>query len=98
MSSSRWERFAPLTGVVFFILIAITFALSNDTPDADSSTADTVSYWSAHDSRLIASALIGTFAIIFFIWFGAILRGALLRAEGGDGRQGHEASRVEGDS
>jgi hypothetical protein len=86
MSSSRWERFAPLTGVVFFILIAITFALSNDTPDTDSSTADTVSYWSAHDSRLIASAIIGTFAVIFLIWFGGSLRSALLRAEGGEGR------------
>ena len=70
MSSSRWERFAPLTGVVFFVLLAITLALSNDTPDTDSSTADTVSYWSAHDSRLIASAILGTFAVIFFIWFG----------------------------
>jgi len=86
LSISRWERFAPLTGVVFFILIAITFALSNDTPDTDTSTADTVKYWSDHDSRLIASALIGTFAIIFLIWFGGVLRSALLRAEGGDGR------------
>jgi hypothetical protein len=86
LSTSRWERFAPLTGVVFFVLIAITLALSNDTPDTDSSTADTVSYWSAHDSRLIASAIIGTFAVIFFIWFGGSLRSALLRAEGGEGR------------
>jgi hypothetical protein len=86
MSTSRWERFAPLTGVVFFVLIAITLALSNDTPDTNSSTADTVSYWSAHDSRLIASAIIGTFAVIFLIWFGGSLRSALLRAEGGEGR------------
>src|SRR4051794_20394949 len=85
MSGSRWERFAPLTGVVFFLLIAVSFALSGDTPGTDSSTADTVSYWSSHDSRQIASAILGTFAVIFFIWFGAILRGALLRAEGRDG-------------
>jgi hypothetical protein len=77
MSTSRWERFAPLIGVVFFVLIAITLALSNDTPDTNSSTADTVSYWSAHDSRLIASAIIGTFAVIFFIWFGGSLRSGL---------------------
>ena len=39
MSSSRWERlFAPLTGVVFFILIAVSFALSGNTADTDSST------------------------------------------------------------
>jgi hypothetical protein len=86
MSNSRWERFAPLTGVVFFVLIAITFALSNDTPDTDSSTADTVGYWSAHDSRLITAAIVGTFAVVFLIWFGGSLRSALRRAEGGDGR------------
>jgi hypothetical protein len=45
-----------------------------------------VKYWSDHDSRLITSALIGTFAVIFFIWFGGVLRAALLRAEGGEGR------------
>jgi hypothetical protein len=84
--ASRWERLAPLTGLVFFVLIAITFALSNDTPDTDSSTADTVSYWSAHDSRLIASAVVGTFAVIFLVWFGGSLRRTLGRAEGGDGR------------
>ncbi len=44
MSGSRWERLAPLTGVVFFVLIAVTFALSNDTPDANDSTGDVVSY------------------------------------------------------
>jgi hypothetical protein len=86
VSSSRWERFAPLTGVVFFVLIVISFALSGDTPDTNTSTADTVSYWSSHDSSQIASAIVGTFAVIFFIWFAAILRSALLRAEGGDGR------------
>jgi hypothetical protein len=86
MSRSRWERLAPLTGVAFFVLIAITFALSNDTPDTDSSTADTVSYWSAHDSRLIAATIVGTFAVIFLVWFGASLRSALMRAEGGEGR------------
>jgi hypothetical protein len=86
MSGSRWDRLAPLSGVVFFVLIAVTFALSNDTPDTDTSTADTVSYWSAHDSRLIASALTGTFAVIFLVWFGGVLRSALLRSEGGEGR------------
>jgi hypothetical protein len=68
------------------VLLAVSFALSNDTPDTDSSTADTVSYWSAHDSRTIAAALTGTFAVIFLIWFGGSLRSALQRAEGGEGR------------
>src|SRR5436190_3058055 len=86
MSRSRWERFAPLTGVVFFVLIAVTFALSNNTPDTNDSTVSTVAYWSAHDSRLIVAAIVGAFAVIFLVWFGASLRSALMRAEGDEGR------------
>ena len=86
MSGSRWERFAPLTGVIFFILIAVTFALSSDTPDANDSTGDVVSFWSAHDSRLILASVLGTLAVIFLVWFGASLRSALVRAEAGEGR------------
>jgi hypothetical protein len=86
MSRSRWERFAPLTGVVFFVLIVVTFVLGNNTPDTDSSTSDTFAYWNAHDSRLIVGAIAGTFAVIFLVWFGASLRSALMRAEGGEGR------------
>jgi hypothetical protein len=86
MSASRWERFAPLTGVVFFVLILILFIVDNDTPDADASTADAVSYWTAHDARAITAAILGGFAALFLIWFGGSLRSALLRAEGGEGR------------
>jgi hypothetical protein len=86
LSTSRLERFAPLAGVVFFVLIVLTFVLSGDTPSTDDSTSDVVSFWSAHDSRMIAAAVIGTFAAIFLIWFGGSLRSALRQAEGGTGR------------
>jgi hypothetical protein len=67
-------------------LIAVTFALSSDTPDANDSTSDVVPFWSAHDSRLIVASLLGTLAVIFLVWFGASLRSALVRAEAGEGR------------
>jgi hypothetical protein len=86
MAASRWERFAPLTGVVFFLLIVAVFILDSDTPDADASTADAVSYWTAHDARAVTAGIVGAFAVIFLLWFAGSLRAALLRAEGGQGR------------
>jgi hypothetical protein len=86
MSRFNWERLAPLTGVVFFVLIVLTFALSGDTPSTDDPTSKVVTFWSDHDSRMIAASVIGTFAAIFFIWFGGSLRSALREAEGGTGR------------
>jgi hypothetical protein len=83
---SRWERFAPLTGVVFFVLVATLFAISGDTPDADDSTQQVVSYWSDHDTRTIITAIMGSVAALFLVWFAGSLRSALLRAEGGEGR------------
>jgi hypothetical protein len=86
MTRSRWERFAPLTGVLFFAFIAAVFVLDNNTPNDDDSTASVVSYWSAHTSKATIAGLCGFFAVLFLIWFGGSLRRALLRAEGGDGR------------
>lgn len=86
MQASRWERFAPLTGVVFLVLVAILFIFSGDTPDADDSTSSVVSYWSDHQDRTVAFALLGSLAALFLVWFAGSLRSALRRAEGGEGR------------
>jgi hypothetical protein len=86
MSNSRWERFAPLTGVVFFVLIAIVFILDNNTPNADDSTSSVVTYWTDHSGKATIAGLVGAFAVIFLLWFAGSLRGALRRAEGAEGR------------
>ena len=39
MFGDSWERFAPLTGVVFFVLVVVGFLLGGDTPGADDSAA-----------------------------------------------------------
>jgi hypothetical protein len=64
----------------------VSFALSNDSPDSDDSLVKVVSYWSSHDSKEIASAIVGTFAVLFFVWFMGSLRSRIFRAEGGTGR------------
>jgi hypothetical protein len=86
MRSRGFERFAPLAGVVFFVLIALVFILSGDQPSADDKTIDAVSYWTKHDGRQIAVAAIGALAALFLVWFAGSVRSTLLRAEGREGR------------
>jgi hypothetical protein len=86
MRDRGFERFAPLAGVVVLILAIISFILSNSSPGADASTAKVIKYWNDNDSKEIASALFGSLAALFIVWFVASLRSVILRAEGGTGR------------
>ncbi len=86
MRDRGFERFAPLAGVVFLLLAIASFVIGGDSPDADAPTAKAVRYWTQHDSRNIVSAVIGVFLALFLVWFGASLRSAIWRAEGGSGR------------
>ena len=86
MKSGQWERFAPLTGVVFVVLVIVSFILSGDLPDADEETGEVVEFWSDNDTELIVGALLGAIAALFFLWFAGSLRSALRVAEGGTGR------------
>jgi hypothetical protein len=86
MERRALERYAPLTGLAFFILAFVSFILSNDSPDSDDGPVKVISYWSSHDSKEIASAIVATFAVLFLVWFMASVRSAILRVEGGSGR------------
>ena len=52
MIETRWSRLAPLSGVAFFVLLAVSmFVLERSTPDSTASTASVVSYYDNHSSR-----------------------------------------------
>jgi hypothetical protein len=86
MQERGLERFAPLAGIVFLVLIVAAFLLSGETPGADDKTADVVKDWADSDSRQVASAILGTLGAIALVWFGGSLRDGILRGEGGTGR------------
>jgi hypothetical protein len=91
MSSSRLERLAPLTGVVFAVIFYVAVALTGDEPEADAGAAKAVKYWSDNDSKEIAVSIGGVLAVVFFVWFAGTLRSRLLEAEGGAGRLANTA-------
>src|SRR5919109_850799 len=87
MLSGSWARYAPLSGVLFVVLIVVSFLVSGfDSVGTDDSTQEVVDFWSDNDGQQIASALIGALAMVPFLWFLGVLRSTLRLAEGGTGR------------
>ncbi len=69
----RLSRWAPLTGVVAGILLIIAFFNGGNTPNANASPASVISFFVKNGSAAKTSALIGTFAVIFFVFFAVTL-------------------------
>ena len=86
MGSQRLARFAPLTGVVFVVLIVVAVLVSGETPDTTDSRREMVEFWVDNESAQIWGSIIGTWATVFFVWFAASVRSTLRRAEGDPGR------------
>jgi hypothetical protein len=87
MLSGSWARYAPLSGVLFVVLVVVSVLVSGfDSVSADDSTQEVVDFWSDNDGQQIASALIGALAMVPFLWFLGVLRSTLRLAEGGTGR------------
>lgn len=80
------ERLAPLTGVLFTLLMLAWFFLVGETPDTSDTVGDVVRFWDDHSSRGIAGAICGAIGGAALLWFGGSLRAALRRGEGGVGR------------
>jgi hypothetical protein len=85
MFGESWERFAPLTGVLFFVIVLIGFLIGGDTPDSDDSALRVVAYYAPNrDEHAVVAILVGIGAA-FLPFFASHLRRALDWA-GGTGR------------
>ena len=70
----RWlTRWTPLTGAVAGILLIVAFFAGGNTPNANASPASVISYFARNGSTAKALALIGAFAMIFFVFFAVAL-------------------------
>lgn len=87
MQRGRLERLAPLSGVLFFLLIvAAIIIFPEETPSADDSRAEVVKFWLEHDTDAVASSIVLALAAIPLVWFAGTLRAASRAAEGAEGR------------
>jgi hypothetical protein len=65
-----WDRWAPLTGIVFVALIVVTFFLpAASPPAADDPAADVVAWFDEHETALLTKGYLSGLALVFFVWF-----------------------------
>lgn len=84
---NQLERWAPLGGIIFVILLVIGVILIGDHPDPDAPEQEIVDYLGDGDNhtRNIIGAYLWAVAGIAFLWFLTHLRGVLRAAEGAPG-------------
>jgi hypothetical protein len=80
------ERYAPLTGVVFALLIIAAFIFGVEPPDPDDPIAKVVKHWSENDSEHKVSAILIALSAPFLLWFGGAWRAVMITVEGVPGR------------
>jgi hypothetical protein len=85
MAERRWERFAPLTGivaVVFWIIGVLIIEGLGDSPDDDAPAQEFAAYFEDEMGPIFAGFFFLALGTVFFVWFLGSLRAALVRAEG----------------
>src|SRR4051795_10587327 len=86
MNEQRWAQYAAWSGLVFFVLLVIGFALLPQPPDFDVSADEIRQYYVDEQDGIRASVAVIAIAFFFFVWFVGTLRAALAAAEGGGRR------------
>ena len=89
MSDSRWDRWGPIAGIAFVVLLIVGLSVAlSDLPAGDDPVSKFTSFYNDGGDR--AKVIIGSYLIVlsgvFFFWFLASLRVRLLAAEGVPGR------------
>jgi hypothetical protein len=75
------QRFAPLTGVAFVVLVLVVFILEGETPDVDDRAREVVDFYADNEGQTFFASVILALASVLLIFFAATLRGALRRGE-----------------
>jgi hypothetical protein len=80
----RSQRLAPLSGIVFVVLIFLAFGpIGGNTPDTKDSPAKITSFWADNHNKEFAAAIVVMFGALFLAIFVASLRDRTRRS-GGD--------------
>lgn len=84
-SERRWERYAPLAGVLAVILWAISVFVieSTDSPGEDAGGQEVAAYFESEGGTILAGSFIFMLGTAVFLWFLGSLRARLYGAEGG---------------
>ena len=86
-TSSWFERWAPIAGVAFVVLMVVGSMLIGDVPAPDAPAQEIANYLadSGNHTRNIIGAYLWVIGAFAFVWFLVRLRNDIRRAEGGTG-------------
>jgi hypothetical protein len=89
MQRGRLASLAPLSGVVWVVLIVVAFGpLGGSTPNTTDPIGKVVSFYHGHYGREIAAAIMALVAALFLVWFGAAMRAAFIARDPATDRLG----------
>lgn len=84
--SDRWSRLAPLTGVLFGLLVIVAlFTGAGESPKASDSAAKVVVFYSKHRSEIETSGIMFALAFLVLVLFAGSVRSYLRSTGGTDG-------------
>ena len=80
---SRWQRYAPLSGVLAVALWIVGIIVVNHNSPGDHATDQAIlDYYKANENWVLLGGWLFMLGCVAFIWFAAVLRARLLEAEG----------------
>jgi len=83
--SDRLSRLAPLTGVIFAVVLVAGIFTGGETPDANASPAKVITYYTTHRSEVETSAILFALSFLFLVLFAGSLRSYLRRTSAAEG-------------
>lgn len=84
--SDRWSRLAPLTGVLFAVLvIGAVFTSGEETPKASAGVAKVLAFYTKNRSEIETSGILFALAFLVLVLFAGALRSYLRRTGSADG-------------
>lgn len=88
MTTERWERYAPWTGVLAVVLWVIGFLIlgTSGFVAQDASPEEVLAHYQTNGGPVIAGSFIFMLGALAFVWFLGSLASSLRAAEGGVGR------------
>lgn len=82
--SGRWNRWMPLSGVMFVALILASIFASPNMPGDKASPAKIVDFYTKHQTAQRVSGLLTVIAVVVGVFFFGVLRHRLRQAEGNE--------------
>jgi hypothetical protein len=77
------SKLAPLSGLATAVLFGVGSAVwAFEQPDRDASSQELVSFYEDTSTEIMIGGTLSLLSILFFVWFGSVLRDRLAAAEG----------------